>query len=287
MTVRLAAVVLFLALRLSADGWLLVIYLFTVIGPVLTLAPLFFAIRTAKRGTLPSDLAAPFVAAAVSLVGAGLLVADYGDTPTARIPVLGSTRVGSDSALMALDAVGWLFVLGFIGSVVWIFVAVRMAGPPAPTRKGVVIGASVAVALVAVVVVPIVTKAPSNAGDGELAGRMVREAVQAEDATATWETCDNYQGAQYVVSMAVYWTLADIELQLGDRVQAARWDSTKDWESSHATTLGGHEVVARRATIGRATVGTTSQVEVKSTCVAVGEGRARELEIELPAKLGT
>lgn len=291
-TVQLAAVVLFLGLRLSAGGWLLVIYLFSIIGPIVTLVPLFFAIKTARRGTLRSGVAAPFVTAAVSLVGAGLLVADFGDSPTGWIPVLGDTKVGTDSALMALDSLGWLFVLGFLGSVVWIFVAVRGAEPAPLTRKSVLIAAGVIAAIVAVVVVPPLVQASSNAGDEDLAvarsaaesaGRTLRAELRDSpgDVSGVWEICDDHKSAQFVVTMAVSTTVGDIADQLGDRMESSRRESTADWTYWYAKTRGGHDVVARRATVGAKSV-----VAVKSTCVAVGGARARELDLERPVRLG-
>jgi hypothetical protein len=290
-TVQLAAVVLFLSLRLSSGGWLLVIYLFSVIGPVITLVPLFFAIKTAKRGTLPSGLAAPFVAAAASLVGAGLLTADFGDSAMGWIPVLGDTKIDPDSALMALDSLGRLFVFGFLGSVVWIFMAVRVE--PAPlTRKSVLIGAGVIAAIVAVVVVPPLVQASSNAGDQDLAGarssaesagRTLRAELrdEPEDVSGAWEICDDHRRARFVVTMAVSAGVDDIEEQLGDRMESSRRESTPQWTYWHAKTLDGHDVVARRATVGA-----KSMVAVKSTCVAVGSAKARELDLEPPVKLG-
>ncbi|WP_133794198.1 hypothetical protein [Actinokineospora alba] len=293
MTVQLAAVVLFLALRLSAGGWLLVIYLFSIIGPIVTLVPLFFAIKTARRETLPSGVAAPFVTAAVSLVGAGLLVADFGDSAWGSIPVLGDTLVGSGSALMALDSLGWLFVLGFVGSVVWIFVAVSAAEPAPVTRKGALIIGGVVAAIAAVLVVPPLVQASSNAGNEDLAaarsaaesaGRTLRADLRPapERMSGVWEVCADSKSAQFVVSMGVSGDVSDVHNQLDDRMESSRWERVDNWSYWHAKTRDGHEVVASQATVA----GAKASVAVKSTCVAVGSARARELALELPVKLG-
>lgn len=291
-TVQLAAVVLFLGLRLSAGGWLLVIYLFSIIGPIVTLVPLFFAIKTARRGTLPSGVAAPFVTAAVSLVGAGLLVADFGDSAWGRIPVLGDTKVGSGSALMALDSLGWLFMLGFIGSVVWIFGAVRDADPAPVTRKRVLITGGVVAAIAAVLVVPPLVQASSNAGDEDLAaarsaaesaGRTLRADLRPSpgDMSGAWELCGDGKSAQFVVTMGVSGDVSDVENQLGDRMESSLRESAKNWAHWYAKTRDGHEVVASQATVA----GAKASVAVKSSCVPVGSARARELDLELPVKL--
>lgn len=292
-TVQLAAVVLFLALRLSAGGWLLAFYLFSIFAPIITLVPLFFAIKTARRETLPSGVAAPFVTAAVSLVGAGLLVADFGDSAWGRIPVLGDTLVGKDSALMALDSLGWLFVLGFLGSVVWIFVAVREAEPAPVTRKGVLIIGGVVAAIAAALVVPPLVQGSSDAGEEEL--RAARSAAEAagktvgadlrpapDNLSGNWEVCGDNESAQFVVSMSIAEDLSVVERELSDEMVSSRSEFTAEWEYWHAKTRGGHDVVVRQAKIG----GRTS-LAVKGACVAVGDDRARELDLEPPAKLGT
>ncbi|WP_436492485.1 hypothetical protein [Actinokineospora sp. HUAS TT18] len=125
---QLGAFVAFFALRLSAGGWLLIFYIVTVIGPVVTLAPLVTALVTAGRGRLPKRVWLPFAVAAAALVGAGALIADFGDAPGAFIPVVG--EVAEDSGLMYLSTAGWVFALAFVVSVVWILVAVS------ETRKG-------------------------------------------------------------------------------------------------------------------------------------------------------
>lgn len=291
-TVQLAAVVLFLGLRLAAGGWLLVFYLFSIFAPIITLVPLFLAIKTALRETLPSGVAAPFVTAAVSLVGAGLLVADFGDSAWGRIPILGDTKVGRDSALMALDSLGWLFVLGFLASVVWILVAVSAAEPAPLTRKGGLIIGGVMAAIAAVLVVPTLVQESKATDEDVTAARSAAESTgktlradlrdSPEFTSGAWELCAGHESAQFVVSMSVSEDIGDVENQLGDRMESSRRENTAEWTYWYAKTHDGHDVVARKATIG----GKTS-VAVKSTCVAVGSAKARELDLEPSVKLGT
>jgi hypothetical protein len=119
------AVLLLVGLRLAAPGRLFVFFVITVVGPVLALLPLGLAIGTARRRVLERKTALPFC------VGAGLLVA-----MGARVPDSGEQRdfvplaalFGRDDLSRSLmDAVwtgGWVLVLAYLATLVWIVVAV-------------------------------------------------------------------------------------------------------------------------------------------------------------------
>lgn len=136
-TIQLAALAVFAALRLAVPGWMLLIFIFSLVGPVLVLVPSAMAIGVVRRGRLDRAVAAPFLAAAITLVIAGALFPDL-DDQRGYIPIIsGLPPTPADDAL---GFVGHLAGLAFIGAVVWIIVAVvvtrrrRTAGGPEGRR---------------------------------------------------------------------------------------------------------------------------------------------------------
>lgn len=132
-TIQLAALAVFAALRLAVPGWMLLIFILSLVGPVLVLVPAGMAIAVVRRGRLERSVAAPFLTAAITLVIAGALVPDL-DDQRGYIPIIsGAPPTPVDDAL---SFVGSVAALGFIGAVVWIIVAVvvtrrrRTAGGP-------------------------------------------------------------------------------------------------------------------------------------------------------------
>lgn len=123
--VQVGALVVFLGLRVSTPGWMLVFLVVTGLPLVFALTPLITALVVRKRRVLPRPVAAPFVAAAVTLVLAGALVADFGDTDEVRVPILvGQVFHYDDPLSSALNTAGFGCVALYVVSVVWMLVAV-------------------------------------------------------------------------------------------------------------------------------------------------------------------
>ncbi|MCW0215134.1 MAG: hypothetical protein OJJ54_17395 [Pseudonocardia sp.] len=120
-----AAILLFVLLRFAAPGWLFVIYVFTLVGPVLTLVPLGMAVGTVRRGRLTRGVALPFGLTAGLLVLVGAVLPDAGDD-RARIPfaeLVGHGTV-SDGLMSAANTAGLLLLLAYLAALVWTVVAV-------------------------------------------------------------------------------------------------------------------------------------------------------------------
>jgi hypothetical protein len=122
---QLGALLLFTFMRLSVFGWLMVILVVSVIGPILVLVPLGLAIGSRRRGRLAPAVALPFVVTALCLLLAGALIPDFGDTPEAFVPLAG-TFSASDPAVDVLNAIGRIAALGFLVGLAWAVVAVTL-----------------------------------------------------------------------------------------------------------------------------------------------------------------
>jgi hypothetical protein len=119
--VQVAALVLAAVLRLAAPGWLLIIVVASILGPIIVLTPLRLALRPGPD-RLPVRTAIPFVGTAVCLVVAAACV---GETDERRefVPVLELIRPGAGLAHPAAEALtnaGWVAVLGVLVGVVWL-----------------------------------------------------------------------------------------------------------------------------------------------------------------------
>ncbi|MFC4950546.1 hypothetical protein [Pseudonocardia sp. GCM10023141] len=130
-SLQILAVVAFAALRLAAPGWWLVLFVFSLIGPVLVLVPTIAALATARRGTLERSVAVPFVATAVLLVVAGATVPDFGDDSGAYLPFGGHV---DGPIIEVMNGIGGVAVLGFVASLIWTLCAVASTRRPAAVR---------------------------------------------------------------------------------------------------------------------------------------------------------
>jgi hypothetical protein len=130
------ALVLFIQLRSVVQGWVLALFVFFVIGPVLVLVPLVTAFATYWRGRLGWSVQAPFLAAAVCMVTAAALFEEVTDAPGGRyVPVVELFSPGTEFAAgteKALWAVGQAAVLGYVVAVVWLVVALAVMRYRAP-----------------------------------------------------------------------------------------------------------------------------------------------------------
>jgi urea transporter len=121
---QLTALAAFVIMRLGAFGWLTLMFVLTLIGPILVLVPTGLAVGTVRRRRLTPAVTVPFIAAACFLVLAGAVYPDYGDSPEAFAPVV-SSRISPPSELVTiLFAIGNLAAVGFLASIFWTVVAV-------------------------------------------------------------------------------------------------------------------------------------------------------------------
>jgi len=126
--VQLTALGLAAVLRLTAPGWLLIIFVVSLIGPAIALAPLSFALRQGPD-RLRAPVAIPFVGTAACLVAAAACVPETDDQRD-FVPLLELVRPGNGlhhPAAEALSTVGWVAVLGVFVGVVWIAAALGRA----------------------------------------------------------------------------------------------------------------------------------------------------------------
>jgi hypothetical protein len=106
-------------MRFAQPGWLLITFVISIVGPVLVAGHVVLAITALNAPRLPRAVAVPFLVAATSLLAANLLLADVTDGD--RIPSPLETVTGFLS--MELQGVGFVLLLVWGGSVVWIMVA--------------------------------------------------------------------------------------------------------------------------------------------------------------------
>jgi hypothetical protein len=125
--VQVVVLLVFLALRFSAPGWMLVILIMTGVPLLFAITPTIAAIVVRKRRVLGPAESAPFLCAAVSMVLAGALVADFGDTEEVRVPILfGQVFHYDDTVVDALNTAGMVCVAAYVVSVVWLLVALAV-----------------------------------------------------------------------------------------------------------------------------------------------------------------
>lgn len=130
---QVAAVLCFLYLRLDAQGWVITLFVFFVVGPLLVLVPVVTAIATFGRGRLEWPVQAPFLATAVCMVTAAALFQEVTDraSRSSFVPLVEVLSPGTElpiATTKALWSVGEFAVLGYLGAVVWLLVAVVVTG---------------------------------------------------------------------------------------------------------------------------------------------------------------
>ena len=125
--VQVVVLVVFLALRVSTPGWMLVILVVTAVPLLFAVTPLIAAIVVRRRRVLGPAETAPFLAAATAMLLAGALVADFDDTEEVRVPILfGQVFHYDDAVVDTLDTAGMLCVAAYVVSVVWLLVALTV-----------------------------------------------------------------------------------------------------------------------------------------------------------------
>jgi MFS family permease len=126
-TLQLAALLAFVALRLTAWGWLLALAVLTGIALVL-LVPTAVAVAVLPRRRLTTGASAAFVATAATQLGVGLLLpdADFFDRRAPLFALLGEPDSTPDWAWTA----GWALVVGHLVCLVWLAAALRLPGAP-------------------------------------------------------------------------------------------------------------------------------------------------------------
>ncbi len=110
------SVAIFIALRLTSPGWLMVMAIFTGLG-LLVFAPIALAVWVRRCRRLDAAATAAFLALAGSLIATGALVGDYTDAPGTRIPLLmltGVGEVGNDSEWLVASQAGSYCVLAYL-----------------------------------------------------------------------------------------------------------------------------------------------------------------------------
>ncbi|ALE72210.1 MULTISPECIES: hypothetical protein [unclassified Pseudonocardia] len=136
LTLQVVAVLAAAGLRLTAPGWLLFFLVVTIVGLLVPLVPTALSIVVFRRRVLERALAAPFLSCAGFLLLAALTVPDFDDV-RAHAPIM----AGSGAEVPAVvTGIGMLSLLAWLGSVLWLCVAVvlahrpsrRPAGPPHP-----------------------------------------------------------------------------------------------------------------------------------------------------------
>jgi hypothetical protein len=119
-TLQTAVLVVATLMRFAQPGWLLITFVISIVGPVLVAGHVVLAMTALNAPRLPRAVAVPFLVAAVSLLAANLLLADVTDA-RGRIPSPLESVTGFLS--MELQGVGFVLLLVWGGSVVWIMVA--------------------------------------------------------------------------------------------------------------------------------------------------------------------
>lgn len=128
LALQITAVTVATALRLAQPGWLVVMFVLSVVGPLLLLGQLVLGGVAMRRPQLPACVATPFVVATASLVTANLLIADAGDGPRLLSPLELVTGV----LPAGVQGVGWFLLLVWVASVVWALAALSVTWPRLP-----------------------------------------------------------------------------------------------------------------------------------------------------------
>ena len=116
------------------------ILVISIVGVLVVLLPTVLALTTVRRDRLTRPVALPFLGCATSLVLAGALFPDFGDTDVAQVPLL--SVLGLDSGPNGvLTGIGAVAVLAFLICAAVLPVAVaatattRRHSPPATSPR--------------------------------------------------------------------------------------------------------------------------------------------------------
>lgn len=132
---QIGALVAFAILRLLSPGWLLLIVILTIVGPLVLMVPPALSFVTLRRRVLPAALTAPFLTCAGLLLVGGATMPDFDDVDSNL--ALWTLIAGADSPVPdAFGTVGMLATVGYLGAIVWLIVALAVTGAgsrtPAP-----------------------------------------------------------------------------------------------------------------------------------------------------------
>ena len=115
---QVAALTAATVMRFLHPGWLAIIFVFSVIGPLLVFGHALLAVRSLDLPHLPASLAVPFLLSAASLVAANLLLTDMDDgrdypSPLETIvgPVPDTTGLGAMMLLVWCGALLWATIV--------------------------------------------------------------------------------------------------------------------------------------------------------------------------------
>ena len=118
MVLQVGALVAFVLLRLTAPGWFLAMMIIMLVGAV-----------------LPRSVAAPFVACAGFLLLGALTMPDFDDV-RARAPIMVLLGQGEAAVPEVLYGLGLLGVAGWLGSLLWLVVALVLGNRPSRRTTG-------------------------------------------------------------------------------------------------------------------------------------------------------
>jgi hypothetical protein len=99
MAVQATALIAATLMRFAQPGWLVIIFVMTIVGPLVVLGHVTLAMRALDRPRLPMSVAVPFTVAAACLLAANLVLADGGDGPEFPSPFESITGVSTDEFL--------------------------------------------------------------------------------------------------------------------------------------------------------------------------------------------
>ncbi|OJY43774.1 hypothetical protein [Pseudonocardia sp. 73-21] len=113
LAIQLSALLTFTLFRFAAPGWWLVILVISIVGVLVVLLPTVLALTTVRRASLTRPVVLPFLGCATSLVVAGALFPDFGDTDDAQVPLLSVLGLDGDPNGV-LAGIGAVAVLAFM-----------------------------------------------------------------------------------------------------------------------------------------------------------------------------
>ncbi|MET8050647.1 hypothetical protein ABZU75_23920 [Streptosporangium sp. NPDC005286] len=130
-----AAIALFLILRVASGGWLVVIFIFTVIGPVILFTHLVTAFVAARQAALSPLASWGWGLTAFFLLLVGLVLPDFGDSSGGWVPLLALTG-GEKVYGTALNVFSWVGLIGIVGYLASLIVAWASISHGRPAAAG-------------------------------------------------------------------------------------------------------------------------------------------------------